>query len=436
MTSRAVEPAEFDDADADDAELGAGAADPERDPDPEPDLPAAVPLTVPRDGTPPVLTTADQLAEAVAVMAAGSGPVAVDAERASGYRYSQRAYLVQLRREGAGTVLLDPIALPDLSALGEALADAEWVLHAASQDLACLAEVGLLPSRLFDTELAGRLLGYERVGLGRMVEEVLGFRLEKGHSAADWSTRPLPEPWLRYAALDVELLVELRGVLASELQETGKADWARQEFAAVLTAPPSPPRAEPWRRLSGIHKLRDPRQLAAARALWEARDAMARRRDVAPGRVLPDSALLGAVAIDARDTAALTALPVFGGPRMRRTASTWLTALAAARALPVGALPPVVAALGDGPPAPARWAERDPVAAARLQRVRTALAALAAEVAMPVENLLEPALGRRLAWSPPEPLDLTALTATLRAGGARPWQVGLAAGPLLAALRG
>jgi len=401
----------------------------------EQEAPLPVLLVEPREGTPPVLTQPAQLAGAIEAFGAGTGPVAVDAERASGYRYSQRAYLVQLRRAGAGTALIDPIALPNLSALGAALGGTEWVLHAASQDLVCLAEVGLVPDRIFDTELAGRLLGYERVGLGRMVEEVLGFSLEKGHSAADWSTRPLPESWLQYAALDVELLVELRDVLAGELAQTGKLAWAEQEFAAVLGAPPAAPRVDPWRRLSGIHKLRDRRQLAAARALWEARDALARRRDVAPGRILPDAAILAAVAADPREAATLTALPVFGGPRMRRTAEIWLAALTAARALPDRELPPIVAAGGDGPPAPARWAERDPAAAARLARVRTALVALAAEGALPVENLLEPALGRRLAWSPPEPLTLLTVTAALTAGGARPWQVGLCAAPLHAALR-
>ncbi|GAA3305485.1 ribonuclease D [Nonomuraea dietziae] len=170
--------------------------------------------------------------------------MAVDAERASGYRYGGRAYLVQLRRAGAGSALIDPIACPDLSELDAAVADAEIVLHAASQDLPCLAEVGFRPRRMFDTELAGRLLGYERVGLGTMVETVLGLRLEKGHSAADWSTRPLPEDWLRYAALDVEVLVELRDVLHDELVASGKLAWAQEEFAAILAMPPAPPRSD------------------------------------------------------------------------------------------------------------------------------------------------------------------------------------------------
>ncbi|HEY6740122.1 MAG TPA: ribonuclease D, partial [Actinopolymorphaceae bacterium] len=176
-----------------------------------------VPLLAPRDGLPPVVATPGALAETVDAFAAATGPVAVDAERASGYRYSHRAYLVQLRRNGAGTALIDPIACPDLSGLNAVLQDTEWVLHAASQDLPCLDEVGLRPRQLFDTELAGRLLSLPKVGLGPLVEDILGFKLEKGHAAADWSTRPLPTPWLTYAALDVEVLIELRDALGERL---------------------------------------------------------------------------------------------------------------------------------------------------------------------------------------------------------------------------
>ncbi|MCW2681075.1 MAG: ribonuclease, partial [Frankiales bacterium] len=249
-------------------------------------------LLAPREGVPPVVETGAALAEVVARFAAGTGPVAVDAERASGYRYSQRAYLVQLRRKGAGTALIDPIGCPDLSELSSVLQDDEWVLHAASQDIPCLAEIGMVPPRVFDTELAGRLAGFERVGLGAMVENVLGLRLEKGHSAADWSTRPLPDSWLVYAALDVEVLVELRDALEEELRAQGKLELAAEEFEAVRLAAPPGPRTDPWRRTSGIHRMRNRRQLAAARALWEVRDAMARRRDTAPGRILPDAAIV------------------------------------------------------------------------------------------------------------------------------------------------
>ncbi|MEU4826252.1 ribonuclease D [Actinomadura sp. NPDC023710] len=383
----------------------------------------------PREGVPPVLTAPADLERVIAAFAAGTGPVAVDAERASGYRYGQRAYLIQLRRAGAGTALIDPVALPDLSGLDAALADAEMVLHAANQDLPCLAEVGLVPRRLFDTELAGRLLGYPRVGLGSMVENVLGFVLEKGYSAADWSTRPLPDDWLRYAALDVELLVELRDVLREELEAAGKLEWAREEFAAILATPPKPPRPDPWRRTSGIHRVRNRRALAAVREVWEARDKIAQERDLSPGRVLQDSAIIELAQKSPKTPAELQALPTMRGRGARRHQSAWLRAVARARELGERALPESNLP-GDGPPPAHRWADRDPEAAKRLTAARAVVAALAEEHSMPSENLVQPDYVRRLAWTPPAEASASAIGAALRDLGARGWQVELTAQPI------
>jgi ribonuclease D len=387
-----------------------------------PDIPVPTPLLRPADGLPPVVTDPAALARTAAAFAAGHGPIAVDAERASGFRYSQRAYLVQLRREGSGTALVDPIPLRgDLSALSPALTGPEWVLHAASQDLACLAEVGLVPATLFDTELAGRLLGLPRVGLGPMVEQLLGLSLEKGHGAADWSRRPLPEDWLIYAALDVEVLVRLRDVLAEMLTEQGKLEWARQEFEAVRTAPPAGPRAEPWRRTSGVHRVRKPRALAAVRALWEARDRLAAERDIAPGRVLPDAAIVEAATTAPETANDLAALPVFRGRAQRRLTAYWFSALALAGRMDIADLPRA-SPPNDGPPPVSRWSDRDPPAAARLAAARAVLAAVSEERSVPVENLLQPDLLRRLCWSPPTDGDIAA---ALRKGSAREWQVDL-----------
>jgi ribonuclease D len=360
--------------------------------------------------------------------------VAVDAERASGYRYSQRAYLVQLRREGAGSVLIDPLPLPDLGILDSAIADAEWVLHAASQDLPCLAEVGLRPRRLFDTELAARLAGFERVGLAALTEQLLGHTLEKHHSAADWSTRPLPPSWLTYAALDVELLVDLRDALAAELDRQGKSAWAAEEFAALVNWGSQPPRQrpDPWRRTSGIHRVRGARAQARVRAMWYARDDIAIRRDSAPGRVLPDAAIIAAAELDPMDERTLLTLPGFGGRSTRRLARTWLDALARARALPEDQLP--VSPPVDGPPPPHRWAERDPVAAARLARSREVVNRIASGLNLPPENLITPDSVRRLAWSPPEEIAEQTVAQALRAFGARNWQVNLISAELAAAL--
>jgi ribonuclease D len=400
------------------------------------DAPGPVPLTEPRDGVPTPLTTERELAEAVAALRADDGvrlPIAIDAERASGYRYGQRAYLVQLRREDVGTMLFDPVYLPDLSTLGAAIADDEWVLHAASQDLPCLAEVGLHATRVFDTELAGRLLGYAKVGLGSIVEEVLGFTLEKGHSAADWSTRPLPEPWIRYAALDVEVLVELRDRLAAQLDESGKREWAEEEFAAIVAAQPAAPRVDPWRRTSGMHRVRRRRELAVVRSLWERRDELAQQRDISPGRVLPDLAIVEAALAGPTTELDLVKLPLWGGRSLRRQGATWLPAIAAAAALAESDLPEVKAR-HDGPPPARSWAERDPVAAARLSAARTTVVEIAERNHLPVENLLSPDALRRVMWQPPEPADAAGIAAALRALGARPWQVALTAAPLAAAL--
>jgi ribonuclease D len=360
----------------------------------------------------------------------------VDAERASGYRYSQRAYLVQLRRAGYGTVLIDPIDLPDLSSIDDALADAEWILHAANQDLPCLAEVGMRPRRLFDSELVGRLLGSERVALGTMLEQYLGISLEKGHSAADWSTRPLPHDWLVYAALDVELLIELREVLLAELDRTGKRAWADQECQTVLDAPPSPPRIDPWRRTSGIHSLRSRRQLAMVRAMWEARDELATRRDAAPGRVLPDSAIIAAVKANPKQLADLLAMPVFNGPRQRRHANLWFSALAAGRATPDPELPPVslLSTDPDAMPAPARWHDKDPEAAVRLTACKAVVTAAAEHHNVVSQNLLAGEVIRRLAWRSVSPLTEHAVRDRLAELGARPWQLDLLAADLTTAL--
>ncbi|UWE11672.1 ribonuclease D [Actinacidiphila bryophytorum] len=397
---------------------------------PEDEVAAPVPLLDPREGIPPVTADPEALKEVVAAFAAGSGPVAVDAERASGYRYGQRAYLVQLRRAGAGTALIDPVGCPDLSSLDAALRGTEWVLHAATQDLPCLTELGMHPTSLFDTELAGRLAGFPRVGLGAMVEQVLGFALEKGHSAVDWSTRPLPEPWLRYAALDVELLVDLRDALEEELRTQGKLDWALQEFAAIAAAPLPAPRVDPWRRTSGMHKVRRRRQIGVVRELWLARDRAARERDVSPGRVLSDAAIVTAALENPPNVHALAALPGFGHRMGRRQLDQWQAAVDRARGLPERELPQPTAAY-NGPPPPRAWADKDPAAAARLSAARAAVTGLAEELNLPQENLITPDTVRRVCWSPPGDRSPEAVAEALTELGARPWQVELTS-PLLA----
>lgn len=410
--------------------------------------PESTPLLYPAEGLPNVRATIADIEAAAEFLDNGHGPFAVDAERASGFRYSNRAYLIQIRRAGAGTVLIDPVSHGNdpvliLQPIAKVLAGNEWILHAADQDLPCLAEVGMRPPALYDTELAGRLAGYDRVNLAAMVHRLLGLGLAKGHGAADWSKRPLPTEWLNYAALDVEVLIELRTVIAEVLAEQGKTEWAAQEFdhlrAAAETTTVNSSRQDRWRRTSGIHKVRDRRGLAAVRELWTTRDHIAERRDIAPRRILPDSAIIEAALTDPKTTDELVKLPVFGGPKQRRNAAIWIAALAAARENPQHA---DVGEPTTGPPPTMRWAKRKPEAAARLAAAKATLTAIGQQVSVPIENLLTPDLLRRLCWDWEDALagcgtnedPEVAVDQFLRAGQARAWQRELLVPALVAAL--
>lgn len=389
-----------------------------------------------RDGLPGVITDAEHLRTFAQSLAGGSGPTALDAERASGYRYSSRAYLVQVRRVGAGTALIDPTTVADLTELNAAIGDGEWILHAATQDLACLADVGMRPRRLFDTEVAARLLGREKVSLAGLVASELGYSLAKGHGAADWSLRPLTSEQLHYAALDVEPLAELRDILAEDLKDRGRWDIAQEEFEYLLDFTPRDKGPDPWRRLSGIHTLKQQRQWAMARELWWERDAIAQDTDIAPGRILPDSAIVAAVKADPASLGELLGIKGFHGRGAARHKTSWWSALQRARALPQDQWPTKVSRSAEGsgtPPPPRSWAERDPAAAARLATAREAIGAVAEEWGVAPELLLTPELLRRICWEPPgsTPQDIGE---ALRAGSARAWQIELCTPILLTAL--
>ncbi|MFF3027911.1 ribonuclease D [Microbacterium sp. NPDC057944] len=366
-----------------------------------------------------VISDAEEFLAACAALAEGTGPVAVDVERASGFRYSQRAYLVQVFRRGAGVFLFDPPAIGDFAPLQAAIGDVEWVFHAASQDLPSLRELELVPATIFDTELASRLLGHERVGLAAVVEETLGIVLKKEHSASDWSTRPLPPAWLEYAALDVLHLIDVQEVLVAELEEQGKTEFAAEEFAATITRLPKPPREDPWRRLSGLHQVRGARNLAVARELWRAREAFAQEQDVSPGRLVPDRSLVAAVLANPQSKSALAGTKDFQGRASRTQIDRWWQAIVdgrAAEVLPRERVP------SDTLPPPRAWADRNPEADARLKAARPVVEAVAEELGMPTENLLTPEFLRRIAWDLPG-TTVEEVGTALAALGARPWQI-------------
>ena len=398
------------------------------------DLPV---LAEPASGVPPVVNDAHSRRLAMDTLRAGHGPVAIDVERAQSFRYSSKAYLLQLKRQGSGIILIDPTAfqlddaeVAQFFALQELIGDQEWIIHAATQDLHNLVELGLRPTKLFDTELAGRLLGLPRVGLAALVGSHCGVQLLKEHSAADWSRRPIPDDWLAYAALDVELLQELRDQLSAELAAAGKDEWARQEFEWLCRWAVRPIAEHPdrWRRTSGSHHVRTPRGLAIVRELWTVRDRVAQETDKAPSKILQDKAISELAAVVTRTHPGvptereLRSIDGFKRRQARTYQSEWLAALDRVAELPKSKLPPLRTA-STGIPAPRNWERLNPQAWQRWEQVRPAVMELADQLNVPVENLISPNALKDLLWEL-ESLDAASLADLLTAHDVRDWQRG------------
>ena len=403
----------------------------------------AVPLLQPSAGTPEIIETEEAFLAALQQLAHGSGPFAVDAERASGFRYSARAYLIQIKRTDGGLHLIDPIPFGPghklFIDLNNLLNTDEVILHASTQDLPCLRELGINPVKLFDTELAGRIAGLPRVGLGPLLESIMGVLLAKEHSAADWSARPLPKEWLTYAALDVELLVELRNHMYKILEDAKKLPWALEEFASILKAPPAPPRVDPWRRTSGMHKIKRRDQLAVIKSLWIARDEIASKQDIAAGKLLNDSAIVElAIAVPTTKKEFEKCLRPLGlRARWIENLQLWLDSIASAVALPEDQWPSMRTNADTLPPIKL-WRDKFPEKFAPLSHARAAIELIAQENQIPVENLITPEHVRRVCWKPPvgatSTLSVSLVESALSELGARQWQIDLVAPSLAAAL--
>lgn len=384
----------------------------------------------PREPLREVVATPQALAACLDSLTQGDGPVAFDAERAHGYRYWPKAYLFQIRRQGAGTWLIDPLPFedpddPPLKELITATEGSPWLIHAASQDLPCMLEHQIIPKELFDTELAARLAGEPVAGLGPLLELKLGLGLRKAHSAANWATRPLPSDWLTYAALDVDYLAELAVCLQQTLTELRRQEWAAQEFAETLRSfsVPRPPRPEPWRRLSGITNLRNRRQLALARALWEERDQIARRRDRPPGKILPDAAIVELAGLLKSDSnwpspRTLSSIRAFNSRGAQRYRNNWLAVIEQVSQLGPGQYPQR-RGIQVGTPPPRSWDRINPEAAARWALVKPLVDELACEIGIQASLVAPPAIVQTVVFEFNPGQEIASALATQ---GARPWQ--------------
>lgn len=414
-------------------------------------------LSEPRGGVPDVIDTLAGFREACDALAAASGPLAADAERASGYRYGHEDWLVQFKRGDAGIMLFDPVALgqagADWADFNRAVGDATWILHDSMMDLPGFGDLGMTPQRLFDTEIAARLLGMHRFGLAAVIEHYLGVTLAKEHSAADWSYRPLPRDWRNYAALDVELLIELESLMRRDLREHGKDEWAEEEFAFALREglAPKPAHPAPWMRISRITQLgRDRRGLAIAKSLWEERDRLARQYDIAPSLLLADSSIMEAAQKKPHNVREFRAIRCLNERVRMHTGSAqdkmferyapiqrevkprvWKDAIQRALDLKPSELPVMPASNQPGenetnaPRSMRLWQTRHPERYERLQRVRKVVNQIGEDTRTPAEIIVKPQILRNLCWlDDPSKVDVTRF---LEEQGARTWQVKLIA---------
>lgn len=359
-------------------------------------------------------------------------PYAIDAERASGFKYSQRAYLLQISSATSDIYLIDPTSIKDLTPLRQLLNNKSWILHAATQDLPCLFELELKPGEIFDTELAARLLSLPHVGLGGLLEDELQITLDKEHSAADWSKRPLPQDWLVYAALDVEFLHQLRKSLTQKLIDNNKLNLAQQEFIALCSWQSPGLRNDPWRRTSGMHEVRGGQDSAIVRQIWLKRDEIAQQRDIAAGRVLNDAGIVEIAAKKPKTVQELKDLASIKYRPAKNDAEIWFEQLQIALQMGPDQWP-VKQKGAESYPAPKSWLEKRPEAYHRLQFVKAQLHKLSEELLIPVEHLCSPDLVKKWCWDKPTD-QLETINDWLISQGARDWQAQNLAPVLLSSL--
>ena len=359
-------------------------------------------------------------------------PYAIDAERASGFKYSQRAYLLQISSATSDIYLIDPTSIKDLTPLRQLLNNKSWILHAATQDLPCLFELELKPGEIFDTELAARLLSLPHVGLGGLLEDELQITLDKEHSAADWSKRPLPQDWLVYAALDVEFLHQLRKSLKQKLIDNNKLNLAQQEFKALCSWQSPGLRNDPWRKTSGMHEVRGGQDSAIVRQIWLKRDEIAQQRDIAAGRVLNDAGIVEIAAKKPKTVQELKDLASIKYRPAKNDAEIWFEQLQIALQLGPDQWP-VKQKGAESYPAPKSWLEKRPEAYHRLQFVKAQLHKLSEELLIPVEHLCSPDLVKKWCWDKPTD-QLETINEWLISQGARDWQAQNLAPVLLSSL--
>lgn len=353
--------------------------------------------------------------------------LAIDMEADSLYHYFEKVCLIQISSDW-DTFILDPLALEDIPQLGPIIADpgVEKVFHAAGYDIYCLhRDYGFSFSGLFDTHIAAQLAGYEFLGLGVLMEKILGIHHSKRRQRDDWSRRPLADEQLEYAAMDTHYLLRLRDILEEELRGMGRLEWAREEFAAAAANEKHEKEfdTEGFRRIKGYRDLQ-PQEQVALRALYLMRDKAARQLDVPAFKVINNPVLVDLARRPPKAVQELFGRRGISYRVARHFGAALLDALATARLQDssILALPPRA---GGGKPPPSRIAKR------RFEQLKRWRSGKAAELKLNVGVIFPANLLEVLAAEPPS--DLEAFGAM---PGMRQWRVREFGAEILHVLRG
>ncbi len=350
--------------------------------------------------------------------------LAVDTEAASFHRYHDRIYLIQVSTR-TETAIIDPLATGDLAEVGALLADPkiELVFHDADYDLRLFEhQYGFRAARIFDTRVAAELLNEPGLSLAALLERHVGVQIDKRFQRADWSSRPLSDEMLAYAASDTSHLVQLRDLLAGRLTAAGRMEWALEEFEAMTQVRwGSDNDREPgWLRIKGARNL-SPRKLAMLQALHAWREDVASRADRAEFRIMGNEALL-AIAEEAPATLeALGTIKGIGRETMERRGKAILAALHKAEKIPERDLPRL-----ERPPR----RPREPEVEARLARLKAARADVTARLGLEPGVICPNAVLESIAKQVPASLEALAAIP-----GLRRWQIETFGEDLLAAIR-
>ena len=318
-------------------------------------------------------------AEGLAALAErlGKAPlVAFDTEAASFHKFTDRVYLIQVSSV-TETAVVDPLAVKDLTSLGNLLADPtiEVVFHDADYDLRSLdRDYGFRVRHVFDTRIAAQLLGEPEIGLNALLQKNFGVKLDKKYQRADWSQRPLTPEMIAYAAADTQHLPALKEVFERRLGEQGRLGWAREEFGRLESIRWSPGEPdEAYLRLKGA-KVLPPQSLAVLRAVHGWREAEARSLDRATFRVCMNETLMALAQHAPVTREALEAIREIPPPIAKRYGERFLAEVRAALALPPEQWPRIERRRGEK--------KFDPAIDARLERLKAMRNARAQELGL------------------------------------------------------